>query len=384
MRNRNSGFPARKNPQFDYNRSGEKLTIRILSDLNAGSASYFFKNLKSLITESKPKEIIIDVNGSSGMDDYGALILYDIEDASEKQNTLFKLITDNQETLQYYNDFRESCRQLPTHAKRKKRMGLIERLGDNSVSGVKSLNQIVLFAGDAVLSLFSVFRNPKTFRLDDTIIFMSKTGVDAIPIVALISFLLGLIMAFMSSIQLQQFGANIYVASLVALAMVSELGPIMTAIIVAGRSGSAFAAEIATMKISEEIDALFIMGFDATVFLAVPRIVAACIVVPILSLFSNIFAIAGGLVVGVFMLNLTPSAYIDQTLKTLKLFDVVWGLAKSGVFAALIAWVGCLRGFQARGGASSVGNAATSAVVTSIFLIILFDSAFAVIRSYWR
>ncbi len=212
---------------------------------------------------------------------------------------------------------------------------------------------------------------------------MKKTGVDALPIVALISFLLGLVMAFTSSLQLQQFGASIYVASLVSIAMVSELGPIMTAIVVAGRSGSAFAAEIGTMKISEEIDALFTMGFNTTIFLAVPRIIACIIVVPILTLFSDLFAISGGLMVGVFMLDLSTTSYINQTMETLTLFEVMWGLGKSFVFAALIAWIGCLRGFQTRGGADSVGNAATSAVVSSIFLIILFDSIFAVLRSYW-
>jgi phospholipid/cholesterol/gamma-HCH transport system permease protein len=212
---------------------------------------------------------------------------------------------------------------------------------------------------------------------------MKKVGVDALPIVGLISFLMGLIMAFMSSVQLQQFGANIYVASLVGLAMVRELGPIMTAIIVAGRSGSAFAAEIGTMKISDEVDALFTMGFDPTRFLVVPKIVASVITVPILTLFSNLFAIIGGLIVGVFMLDLTANAYVAQTLKTLSIFDVFWGFLKAGVFALLIAGIGCLRGFQVRGGAAEVGQATTSAVVSSIFLIILADAVFAVILRYW-
>jgi len=197
------------------------------------------------------------------------------------------------------------------------------------------------------------------------------------------SFLLGLVKAFMSSLQLQQFGANIYVASLVAVAMVSELGPIMTAIVVAGRSGSAFAAEIGTMKISEEIDALVAMGFNPTLFIVVPRIIASVIVVPMLTLFADLFAVAGGLVVGVFLLDLTANAYISQTLQALTLFEVCWGMLKSVVFALLIVWIGCLRGFQTRGGADAVGNSATSAVVSSIFLIILFDSIFAVVRSFW-
>jgi phospholipid/cholesterol/gamma-HCH transport system permease protein len=213
--------------------------------------------------------------------------------------------------------------------------------------------------------------------------FMQKTGVDALPIVALISFLLGLIMAFMSAVQLQQFGANIYVASLVSLAMTRELGPIMTAIIVAGRSGSSFAAEIGTMKINEEVDALFTMGFDPTRFLVVPKMIASVIVIPLLTLFSDVFAILGGLAVGVSMLDLTINSYLAQTLKTLTLFDVFWGFLKSIVFAFLIAWIGCLRGFQVKGGADAVGRATTSAVVSSIFMIILVNSIFSIILRYW-
>jgi phospholipid/cholesterol/gamma-HCH transport system permease protein len=212
---------------------------------------------------------------------------------------------------------------------------------------------------------------------------MQKTGVNALPIVGLISFLLGLVIAFMSSLQLRQFGANVYVASLVGIAMVSELGPIMTAIVVAGRSGSAFAAEIGTMKISEEIDALLVLGFDPTVFLAVPRIVASVLVVPLLTLFADLFAIAGGLLVGVFVLDLTINTYMAKTLDSLTLFEIGWGLAKSVVFAVIVVLVGCFRGFQTRGGADAVGNAATSAVVSGIFLIILVDSVFAISRSYW-
>jgi len=212
---------------------------------------------------------------------------------------------------------------------------------------------------------------------------MEKTGVDALPIVTMISFLLGLVLAFTAALQLRQFGATIYVASLVAIAMVSELGPIMTAIIVAGRSGSAFAAEIGTMRISEEIDALFIMGFRPTLFLAVPRILASIMVVPLLSLFADIAGILGGLIVGVMMLDLTMAAYLDQTIDSLTLSDFLWGFTKSVVFGAVISWIGCLRGFQTRGGAASVGNAATSAVVSGIFFIIFFDAIFAFVRNYW-
>jgi phospholipid/cholesterol/gamma-HCH transport system permease protein len=219
-------------------------------------------------------------------------------------------------------------------------------------------------------------------RLEDVLFYMKRAGVDGLPIVGLISFLLGLIIAFMSSLQLKQFGANIYVASLVGVAMVSELGPIMTAIIVAGRSGSAFAAEIGTMKVNEEVDALVTMGFDPTQFLAVPKVLAAMVTVPILTLYSDFFGIAGGLVVGVLGLDLTVYTYIQETMSVITVTSIVKSLLKSVVFAVLIAGIGCQRGFQVRGGAQAVGAATTSAVVAGIFLIVVTDSAFAILFTY--
>ena len=261
--------------------------------------------------------------------------------------------------------------------------GMVVRLGEATIDHAYSIRFMVSFLGSVAMAFFPGSDPPQKPASGRHHLVHGKTGVNAVPIVGLISFLLGLVMAFMSSIQLKQFGANIYVASLVSIAMVSELGPIMTAIVVAGRSGSAFAAEIGTMKISEEIDALVTMGFEPALFLAVPRILAALIVVPVLTLFADIFAIAGGLMVASFMLDLTMVSYMDKTIETLTLFEVCWGAGKSVVFAAIISWVGCLRGFQTRGGADAVGNAATSAVVTSVFLIILSDSAFAILRSTW-
>jgi phospholipid/cholesterol/gamma-HCH transport system permease protein len=211
---------------------------------------------------------------------------------------------------------------------------------------------------------------------------MERVGVDGLPIVGLIALLMGLIIAFMSSLQLASFGANIYVASLVALAMVRELGPIMTAVLVAGRSGSAFAAEIGTMKVNEEVEALVVMGYDPVMFLALPKVLAAAVVVPLLTLYADLLAILGGMLVGVLGLDLTVYSYVQQTARSLEVFDVISGLLKSLVFAVLIAVVGCQRGFGVRGGAQAVGRATTSAVVTALFLIIVTDSVFAILLHY--
>ena len=220
-------------------------------------------------------------------------------------------------------------------------------------------------------------------RWRETWLYMERTGIDAVPIVALISFLMGLITAFQAAVQLTQFGADIYIANLVGLSIVRELGPLMTAIIAAGRSGAAFAAELGTMKVSEEVDALTTMGFDRTRFLVTPKVVSLLLMLPCLTLFADVVGILGGLTVAVFGLDLPVQVYVRQTRLALGVWDVYSGLIKSIAFAILIAGVGCLRGFQAGAGAESVGRVTTSAIVAGIFLIIVTDAVFTVIFHYW-
>ena len=351
--------------------------------MDASNAGQLIKAVKSRMGNLSPTVLTVNLEKVTYLDDFGALVLVELKNSMHGAQNAFCLTNapDNVSSVLSTLNFDHLEQRAPLSPKPRPNMFL--RLGDAVFQHASDLRFIFSFIGSVCLAIFYVIRHPKSLRANDTLSAMEKVGVDALPIVCLISFLLGLIMAFMSSVQLRQFGANIYVASLVGLAMVRELGPIMTAIIVAGRSGSAFAAEIGTMKISEEVDALFTMGFDPTQFLVLPRLVASLITVPILTLFSNIFAILGGLVVGVSMLDLTTNAYITQTMKTLTIFDVMLGVIKSGVFALVITLVGCLRGFQVRGGAAAVGQATTSAVVSSIFLIILSDSVFAVILRYW-
>lgn len=357
--------------------------IQLLGRIDHQTAAGLLKQLLAEIKAKQPPQVTFDLNRVTYFDDFGVLVLSELRTYLDEKNVPFRIVQPPpkvSEILSLSNfDQPEQCKPITP----KKPANLIVRLGDATLKVADNIRFLVSFLGSVALCTVHVARHPRSLRVGDTIVFMQKIGVDAVPIVGLISFLLGLIMAFVSSLQLEQFGASVYVARLVGLAMVSELGPIMTAIIVAGRSGSAFAAEIGTMRISDEVDALFTMGFSPTLFLVIPRMVAAVLVVPLLTLFSDLFAIMGGLAISVSMLDLTVSTYVDQTIKALSLFEFIWGLMKSVVFAALIAWIGCLRGFEVRGGSAQVGNAATSAVVSGIFLIILFDSIFAVIRSYW-
>ena len=258
----------------------------------------------------------------------------------------------------------------------------IRKVGQASSDIATDLKSLISFTGELLVAFLYIVRHPKSLRGKDILFYVQRAGVDGLPIVALIGALMGLIIAFMSFLQLKMVGANIYVPALVSFAMVKELGPIMTAILVAGRSGSAYAAEIGTMMVNEEVDALHTMGFDPVRFLAIPKVIATIIVVPILTIYADFFGIIGGMIIGVTSLDLTMKTYITQSIKTIKVFDVVTSLIKAGVFAAIIATIGCQKGFQVRSGAQDVGKFTTSAVVAAIFLIVVADSIFAIMFYY--
>jgi phospholipid/cholesterol/gamma-HCH transport system permease protein len=360
------------------------VVFHLRGKMDASHAAHLIDKLTAMIKDRGPSSLTVDLKDVSYMDDFGVLVLMELRDIMVDRRGQFFLENtgdDIKETLSILH-FADLGKRVSL-GKRKSMPGVFIRSGEGVIRLALDAKNLVSFVGSVFLALAYVCVHPKSLRAEDTLVTMQKTGVDALPIVALISFLMGLIMAFMSASTLQLFGVNIYVASLVGLLMVRELGPIMTGIIVAGRSGSAYASEIGTMRISDEVDALFSMGFDPTRFLVVPKMIGSVIVLPFLTLFSDFFAILGGLVVGVFMLDLTANGYMAQTLKTLTLLDLFWGSLKSGVFAVIITWIGCLRGFQVRGGAASVGDATTSAVVSSIFMIVVANSVFSVIYHYW-
>ena len=314
--------------------------------------------------------LVIDLGDVTRVDDFGALLLADVHRAagSKKCSCTIEAARPNvQEVLDLLHF--QSLVNAPAIA-RPRQDNPLTALGGAIISKFFGAKELIDFTGDVVLCAAIVARHPFTLRWSDTLLAMRRVGVDAVPIVGLINFLLGFIMAFMTSVQLKQFGANIYVAPLVAIAMVRELGPIMTAIVVTGRSGSAFASEIGTMKISEEVDALSTMGFNPVVFLVIPKMLAALVVMPILTVFACLFGILGGLMVGVAFLDLTLANYLGETINSLSMYAVKWCFFKAAVFAFLITWIGCLRGFQVKGGSSAVGEATTSSVVSGIFLII--------------
>jgi len=235
------------------------------------------------------------------------------------------------------------------------------------------------FLGESLLALVDLLRGRARFRMSDLLLTMQECGPRALGIVSLISFLIGLILAFVGAVQLAQFGASIYVANLVAVAMTREIGCIMTAIVMSGRTGAAFAAQLGTMNTNQEIDALSTMGISPMEFLVLPRMLALIGMMPLLTVYSDLVGILGGAVVGIAMLGLGPTEYFEQTRAAVTVSDFLIGITKGSVFGVVVALAGCLRGMQSGRSAAAVGLAATSAVVTSILCLIVLDGIFAVI-----
>ena len=369
---------------YTINVQGEKggeVSLLLSGRIEIENLNTFLSETEVLLMEKAPKKLMVNLSKIEYLDSAGALGLLQLEDKAKAKSIPFQFVNVTDEAKRVMGLINRKALTIKPFVSEKK-SNVIEQIGDGSLKIFNDFISIVTFLGDLITALIYSFIHPRSIRWEDLLFYMKRAGVEGLPIVGLINFLLGLIIAFMSSLQLKQFGANIYVAQLVGVAMVTELGPIMTAIIVAGRSGSAFAAEIGTMKVNEEVDALVSMGFDPTRFLAIPKVLAAMLVVPVLTLYADFFGVVGGLVVGVLGLDLTVYTYVQETMKVISITDIIKSLIKSVVFAVLIAGIGCQRGFQVRGGAEAVGSATTSAVVAAIFLIIVMDSAFAILFTY--
>ncbi|MHC1743714.1 MAG: ABC transporter permease [Syntrophobacteraceae bacterium] len=346
--------------------------------LNFEHAQVVWDDLLRSLKKRPPKFVLLDLQDVTHIDSAGLALLRLLWRYCARQTIEVRFHAVPPSAEYFLRFLRTETKQEPE----KHRVSLdevIEVLGRGWLRGWAEWRELVQFIGAFLLATASALAQFRRARWRETFYYMQLAGAEAMPIVFLLSFLLGLVMAFQAAVQLRQFGANIFVADLLSLALTRELGPVFTAVILAGRSGSAFAAEIGTMKVNEEVDALQVMGFDIQNFLVLPKVYALAICGPLLTLFANASGIFGGIVVGVLGLDLTAASFIEETYTILTLGDVAGGLAKSLAFSVLIALIGCLRGLQAEKGADSVGKQTTSAVVSGIFLIVLADAVFTVI-----
>jgi phospholipid/cholesterol/gamma-HCH transport system permease protein len=314
---------------------------------------------------------ILDARGVDRLDSAGVLQLLRHARRSQLDFSRYAFRDDHRalvETIEDVNDERP---------RRKKEYGFaaaLGRLGFAVHDNAKEVVALVGFLGENLAALLRLVREPRRIRITSTVHHMEQVGLDAVPLVALLSFLVGAVIAFLGANVLRDFGATIFVVELVSIAFLREFGVLLTAILLAGRTASAFTAQIGAMVSREEVDAIRTLGLDPVDLLVLPRLIALVLMLPLLTFLSMIAGLAGGLVVGALSLDIPPEQYLNRMQDTMKLRHFWVGMAKAPVFATVIALIGCLEGLQVKGTAQSVGERTTSAVVQSISLVIVLDA----------
>jgi phospholipid/cholesterol/gamma-HCH transport system permease protein len=352
------------------------LILSINGSLDTTSTGQAWRRALQLITEHQPKGLIVDASRLTYCDGAGAALLLELRRRQESRRQPYEIQSLDpayRALLDLYGRW-DAQRPEPLAPADSP----VEQIGRATVAVWRDVVVLIAFVGQLSSALASAARRPRLVRWKDALLTAELAGVNALPIIMLLGFLLGLIMAFQSAIPMRQFGADIYVANLIGLSMLRELGPLLTAIILAGRSGSAFAAELGTMKVSEEIDALTTMGLEPVRFLVVPRVIAAVAMTPLLSVFAGLLGLIGGAVV-MLSLGFPLVTYIIQVKSAVTVGDLIGGLSKSFVFGIVVAAIGCLRGLQTKSGAGAVGESTTRAVVSGLVLITVVDGIFAVV-----
>jgi len=356
------------------------LRLAIDGRLDSDGTGQIWRDATSSVAAAKAPSVVLDASGVDYCDGSGIALLAYLRDGQARSGgelTIEGLRPEFQQMLEAWQ---------PGDLARldggpRETSSLAAEIGEAAVEVWRDIQTLISFVGELTAALGYAALHPRSVRWRDALRVAEAAGVNALPIVALISFLVGLILAFQAAVPLRQFGAEIFVANLIALSMLREMGPLMTAIILAGRSGSAFAAELGTMRVREEIDALKTMGLDPVRFLVVPRVTAAVVMTPLLTVFSDLLGLMGGSVV-MLSLGFPLITFFNQVQYAVSYGSLLGGLLKSFVFGILVAAIGCLRGLQTGSGASAVGESTTRAVVSGIVLITVTDGIFSVVYYY--
>ena len=366
---------------FEENRG--VLTLAIAGRLDSTSTGKIWDAASEAVRRTRAA-VVVDASGVDYCDLSGIALLVYLRNHKQQGGGKFEIRGLRPEFEELLRDADPGARVPMETREEKRRLGknnIPAEVGKRVVGGWRETQSLISFVGELTCALFYAARNPRGVRWKDMFLIAQAVGVSALPIVALIGFLMGLIMAFQAAIPLGRFGAQVYVANLIGLSVLREMGPLMTAIVVAGRSGSAFAAELGTMKVREEIDALITMGLDPVRFLVVTRVIAAVLMTPLLTIFADAIGIIGGAVV-LRSLGYSWTTFYHQVQSAVTYGSLMGGLTKSFAFGILVAAIGCLRGLQTGTGARAVGESTTRAVVSGIILIVVADGIFSVVYYY--
>jgi len=348
------------------------LSGRLDSDTTGG----IWREAMRLTAGRHSEPLVVDATDLEFCDGAGASLLLALRQQQESAGESFALRGLHEETRQLLEliEPSEAEAEEPSAA----RESFVTGLGRATLEFLTEMRALVAFVGEMAVQLWNAVRRPRELRFKDVVLIAERAGIGAVPIIVLVGFLLGLILAFQSAIPMQRFGAQIFVADLLGISLLRELGPLMAAILLTARSGSAFAAEIGTMKVNEEVDALTTMGLEPVRFLVVPRIIAAVTVVPVLAMLMNLSGLIGGAVVFL-SLDFPLVTYVNRVVAAVSMADFLGGMFKALIFGIIVAAVGCLRGLQTKTGAGAVGESTTSSVVSGIVLIAIIDGIFGVI-----
>jgi phospholipid/cholesterol/gamma-HCH transport system permease protein len=368
-------------PGMQLSRDERTLELRLTGHWNVRDTRHGeVEALYSQLDREPPADSLrVDMSTVSSWDTSLLVVVARVQEWCSKHNVRFvrESLPPNVESL---IALAEEVPERKTGRNTSKRSSIFAVVGNDTIAIYGGFVSALEFIGEAVLSVGRMLRGKAAFDWRLFWLTTQECSAQALPIVGMISFLTGLIFAFVGAVQLRQFGAGIYVANLVAVAMAREMGAIMTGIIMAGRTGAAFAAQIGSMKVSEEIDALRTLAISPMDFLVTPRLLALCLMMPLLVLYSDIVGVLGGGLVGLTFLGLSWTQYWNQTLGSMGLIDIATGLIKSAIFGVIVAMAGCERGMKCGNNAAAVGNAATSAVVLGITWIVASDAIIDVIQ----
>lgn len=349
----------------------ETLIVRLSGCCRIGCSLPLISELRKLLDPSGGvRKVSFDASGLFSWDSLLLVYLSKVESLCEEKGIPLETSSLPEGIRKLLNASSDSRQRRPVREPLA-RISFLTGIGDRTVLIVHAVSEALEFIGEVGHAMWRLITGRAKFRRVDMVIALQEAGAEALPVVSLISLLVGLILAYVGAIQLRMFGAQIYVANLVGIGVVREMGAIMTGIIMAGRTGAAYAAQIGTMQVNEEIDALKTLGISPVEFLVIPRMIAVGLMLPVLTLYSDFMGIAGGMVVGTGILGLNFMEYYNQTKAAVGLTDLSIGLFMGAVFGILIGMIGCHRGIKCERNASAVGYAATSAVVYCIVAIIV-------------
>ncbi len=329
---------------------------------------------KKLSKTSCKQKIIWDMSDIKAFDSAGILLFIEYFEHFKKYTEV--------EVLGYTSQQKEMYRLLKkdtTDVIHPKKVNFFENIGKKIFDTLSDIRDFINFLGHLLMSFFNIFIRPKDFRFKEIIYHIHQSGFNALMIIGLTSFLVGMVISYQGSVQLAKFGADMFIVDTVGISITRELGPMITAIVIAGRSGSAYTAEIGAMKITEEIAAMRTMGFDPYAFLVLPRVFALMIALPLLVFFSDILGIFGGMVASQLQLGISMTQFLERLYEVLEVKHYLLGMIKAPVFAFIIATIGCFRGFKVSNNTESIGLQTTASVVNSIFLVIACDALFSVL-----